>query len=61
MAHLSRDEVDEVMETLKRLNLFTDDSGFDPLISNLTHISNQGRRDEMRQSSINNFFKQQGP
>ena len=40
MAHLSRDEVDEVKETLKRLNLFTDDSGFDPLISNLTHISN---------------------
>ena len=58
MAHLSRDEVDEVKETLKRLNLFTDDSGFDPLISNLTHINNQGRRDEMQQLSINNFFKQ---
>ena len=51
-------QVGEVMESLNRLSLFTDDSGFDPLISNLTHINNQGRRDEMQQSSINNFFKQ---
>ena len=29
----------------------------DPLISKLTRIVNQGRRDTLRQLSINNFFK----
>ena len=47
----------EAIETLNRLSLFTKYSGFDPLISKLTRIINQGRKDKMRQSSINNFFK----
>ena len=40
-------------------NLFTEDSGFDPLISKFNRIINQGKRDKMRQSSTNNFFTQQ--
>ena len=49
-------EVDETIETLNRLNLFTEDSSFDPLISKLTRIISQGRKDKMRQSLINNSF-----
>ena len=49
-------EVDETIETLNRLSLFTEDSSFDPLTSKLTRIISQGRRDKMRQSLINNFF-----
>ena len=37
----------EAMETLNRLSLLTLNSGFDPLISKLTRIINQGRRDKM--------------
>ena len=42
---------------MNRLHLFTEDS--DSLISGLTRIIDQGRRDKMQQLSINNFFKQQ--
>ena len=40
-------------------SLFTEDSGFDLLISKLIRVTSQGRRAKMRQSSINDFFKQQ--
>ena len=59
IAHLSRNKVVEGIESLNRLSLFTEDSSFDSFVSQLTRIINQGRRDEMRQSSINKFFKQQ--
>ena len=36
------------METLNSLSLLKWNSGFDPLISKLTRIINQGRRDKMR-------------
>ena len=50
IAHPSRIEVDEAIDTLNRLSLFTDDSGFDPLISRPTRIIDHRRRDKMRQS-----------
>ena len=59
IAHPSRNEVGEAIETLNRLSLFTEDSGFAPLISNLTRIINRGRTNKTWQSSINNFFQQQ--
>ena len=59
IAHPARNEAGEAIKTLNRLSLFAEDSGFDPLISKLTCIINQGRKDKIRQSSINNFFKQQ--
>ena len=43
-------EFDEAIETLTRLSLFTEDSGFDPLMSKLTRIINQEKRDKMRRS-----------
>ena len=58
ITHPSRNDVDEAIETLNRLSLFVQDSRFHPLISKLTRIINQERRGKMRQSSINNFFKQ---
>ena len=59
IAHSLRNEVDETIETLNRLSLFTEDSGVDHLLSNLTHIISQGKIYKTRQSSINNFCKQQ--
>ena len=41
IAHPLRTEVDEAIKTLKRLSLFIEDLGFDPLISKPTHIINQ--------------------
>ena len=57
IAHPSRNEADETIETLSKLSLFTKDASFDPLISKLTHIINRGKRDKIRQSSVVNFFK----
>ena len=41
IAHPLRNEVDKEIKTLNRLSLFTEDLGFDPLISMPTHIINQ--------------------
>ena len=59
IAYPSRIEVDEPIDTLNRLSQFTEDAGFDPLMSKLTRIIDQRKRDKMRQSWINNLFKQQ--
>ena len=59
IAYPSRIEVDEAIDTLNRLSLFTEDAGFHSLMSKLTRIIDQRKRDEMRQSWINNLFKQQ--
>ena len=40
-AHPWRNEADETIKTLNRLSLFTDDLGFDPLISKPIRIINQ--------------------
>ena len=42
-AHPWRNEVDETIKTLNRLNLFTLDFSFDPLTSKPTCIINQWR------------------
>ena len=41
IAHPLRNEVDKKIKTLNRLSLFTEDLGFNPLISTPTHIINQ--------------------
>ena len=41
IAHPLSNEVDEIIKTLNRLSLFTEDLGFHPLISNTTRIINQ--------------------
>ena len=41
IAHTLRNEVDEKIKTLNKLSLFTEDLGFDPLISKPTRIINQ--------------------
>ena len=41
IAHPLSNEVDEIIKTLNRLSLFTEDLGFDPLISKSTRIINQ--------------------
>ena len=41
IAHPLRKEVDETIKTLIKLSLFTEDLGFDPLISKPTRIINQ--------------------
>ena len=44
--HPWRNEVDAAVKTWNRLSLFTEESGFDPLISKPTRIINQPRRDK---------------
>ena len=43
IAHLRKNEVDKTIKTLNRLSLFTEDLGFDPLISKPACRINQWR------------------
>ena len=52
----SRNEVDEAVEILNRLPLFTTDVDLDPLILKVSNKINQRRLDKMKQSSISYFF-----
>ena len=56
---LSRNEVDEALEILNRLTLFTTDLDLDPLLLKVSNKINQRRLDRMEQSSISDFFKKQ--
>ena len=53
----SRNEVDEAIEILKRLTLFTTDLDLDPLLLIVSNKINQRRLDKMKQSSISDLFK----
>ena len=53
----SRNEVDEAIEILKRLTLFTTDLDLDPLLLKVSNKINQRRLDKMKQSSISDLFK----
>ena len=53
----SRNEVDEAIEILNRLTLFTTDLDLDPLLLKVSHKINQRRSDRMKQFSISDFFK----
>ena len=55
----SRNEVDEAIEILNRLTLFTTDLDLDPLLLKVSNKINQRRLDRMEQSSISDFFKKQ--
>ena len=44
IVHSLRNEVDETIETLNRLSLFTEDSGFDHLISNYDPHYQSGKK-----------------
>ena len=55
----SRNEVDEAIEILNRLTLFTTDLDLDPLYLEVSNKINQARLDRMKQSSIIDFFKKQ--
>ena len=46
VTHPWGNKVDEAIKALNRLSLFTENSGFDPLISKPTRIINQWRRDK---------------
>lgn len=53
----TRDALDDAVETLSKLTLFTDNVDFDPLSSKLLVKITQERLQTMRQSSIYNDFK----
>ena len=53
----SRNEVDEAIETLNRLTLFTTDLDLDPLLLKVSNKINQRRLYRIKQSSIIDFFK----
>ena len=53
---LSENEVDETIEILNRLTLFTTDLDIDPLLLKVSNKINQRRLDRMKQSSISDFF-----
>lgn len=53
----TRDELDDAMDTLSKLTLFTDNVDFDPLLLKLLVKITQERLQTMRQSSIYNDFK----
>ena len=48
----TRDELDDAMETLSKLSLFTEDVDFDPPLSKLSKKITQNSLQIMRQSSI---------
>ena len=52
----SRNEVDEAIEILNRLTLFTTDLDLNPLLLKVSNKINQRRSDRMKQSSISYFF-----
>ena len=56
ISQLSRNEVDEAIEILNRLTLFTTDSDLDPLLLKVSNKINQRRLDRMKQFSISDFF-----
>ena len=53
----SRNEVDEAIETLNRLTLFTTDLDLDPLLLKILNKIKQRRLYRIKQSSIIDFFK----
>ena len=53
----SRNEVDEAIEILNRLTLFTTDLDLDPLLLKVSNKINQRRLDRMKQSSISDFLE----
>ena len=55
----SRNEVDEAIEILNRLTLFTTDLDLDPLLLKVSNKINQRRLDRMKQSSVSDFLKKQ--
>ena len=55
----SRNEVDEAIEILNRLTLFTTDLDLDPLLLKVSNKINQRRLDRMKQSSISDFLNKQ--
>ena len=55
----SRNEVDEAIEILNRLTLFTTNLDLDPLLLKVSNKINQRKLDRMKQSSISDFFKKQ--
>ena len=55
----SQNEVDEAIEILNRLTLFTTDLGLDPLLLTVSNEISQRRLDRMKQSSISDSFKKQ--
>ena len=55
----SRSEVNETIEILNRLTLFTREIDLDPLLLKVSNKINQRKLDRMKQSSISDFFKKQ--
>ena len=53
----SRNEVDETIEILNRLTLFTADLDLDPLLLKVSNKINQRIMDRIKQSSISDFLK----
>ena len=53
----TRNEVDEAIEILNRLTLFTTDLDLDPLLLKLSNKINQRRLGRMKQPSISDFLK----
>ena len=56
ISQLSRNEIDEAIEILNRLTLFTTDSDLDPLLLKVSNKINQRRLGRMKQFSISDFF-----
>ena len=54
-----RNEIDEAIEILNRLTLFTTNLDLDTLLLKVSNRINQRRLDRMKQSSISDFFKNQ--
>ena len=55
----SRNQVDEAIEIMNRLILFTTDLDLDPLLLKVSNKINQRRLDRMKQFSISDFSKKQ--
>ena len=55
----SQNDVEEAIEILNRLTLFTTDLDLDPSLLKVSNKINQRRPDRMKQSSIRDFLKKQ--
>ena len=53
----SQNEIEGAIETLKKLTLFSNDSELDPLLLTMSKQINQRRLNQMKQSSITDFFE----
>lgn len=53
----SQNEIEGAIETLKKLTLFSNDSELDPLVLIMSKKINQRRLNQMKQSSITDFFE----